>query len=317
MRERKKANVERIFVSTSFPVSLCLSLSLSQTHTHSRAHTHTLTHTHTRYSIARNEEPTCFSFSLSHTHTCYSIAENGHHTNVLQFSRSLSLTHTLSRTHRQLNRKKRGSQMSCKFLAFSLSHTHTHRLLNRRKQGFQICCISSRSLSHTHTHTHTQATQSQETGIPNVLHFPIFSALALSHAHTGYSTARNGDPKWKWESQMCCIFLSSLSHTHTHTDYSIAGNGDPKCLADGSYNNPGKCVETSCPPYDPPAHGSVSPTTATEAGQYVNITCDSNYDLEGIYGCVWERGGGREKMCECVRGEIDSERLCVCVWRER
>ena len=121
--------------------------------------------------------------------------------------------------------------------------------------------------------------------------------------------------------------------------YHVAGNADPKCMEDESYDHPGKCVEVVCPPYAAPQHGSVEPTTSTEVGQHVNISCDVGYDIEGDASPVcqedgtysgkreWEseresererkghasaicqedgtcsgkRDGGRECMCACVR----------------
>lgn len=80
-------------------------------------------------------------------------------------------------------------------------------------------------------------------------------------------------------------------HLVCDAGYQVAGNADPKCLADGSYDHPGKCVEVVCPPYEAPAHGSVVPTTSTEVGQHVNITCDDGYDLEGDDSPVCQEDG--------------------------
>jgi len=111
------------------------------------------------------------------------------------------------------------------FLIFSLSHTHL--LLNRRKRASHKCvAIFSLALSHTHSLTHTQATQSQETGIPNVLQ--VSRLLSLTHTHTQTTQSQKTGI-----SNMLYLFALSLSHTHTytHTGYSIARNGDPKCVA--------------------------------------------------------------------------------------
>ena len=81
--------------------------------------------------------------------------------------------------------------------------------------------------------------------------------------------------------------------------YSIAGNGDPKCLADGTYDHPGTCVEVTCPPYPAPEHGSVEPTTSTEPGQHVNITCDKDFDAKGDTSPVCQEDGTYSAGATC------------------
>ena len=81
--------------------------------------------------------------------------------------------------------------------------------------------------------------------------------------------------------------------------YSVAGNADPKCLADGSYDHPGKCVEVTCPPYPAPEHGSVEPTTSTEVGQHVTITCDDDYEADGDTNPVCQDDGTYSAGATC------------------
>jgi len=81
--------------------------------------------------------------------------------------------------------------------------------------------------------------------------------------------------------------------------FQVAGNADPKCMQDGSYDHPGKCVEVVCPPYEAPAHGSVEPTTSTEVGQHVNISCDEGYDIEGDASPVCREDGTYSAGATC------------------
>jgi hypothetical protein len=53
---------------------------------------------------------------------------------------------------------------------------------------------------------------------------------------------------------------------------------DPACLDARVFEEGVTCAPLECPPYEPPAHGSVRPTAGVRAGARVHISCDEGYE---------------------------------------
>ena len=68
----------------------------------------------------------------------------------------------------------------------------------------------------------------------------------------------------------------------------------------GVYTPTVTCIPApECPPYPPPANGSVSPDGKTHAGDMVVVKCEKGLTLEPF------GAGGAEAEAECVDGAYD------------